>query len=248
MGPLCLALNSFVPEVREVLDEKMENGRTRRDNWTQMCVECLDYAKTHRRQYTNQSLIVDLNLYCVNRFLSVIAPEKALPAYQTLKYLYESMGIVPWLGSETSEGPSKPLGDNYFQLSAKGLSKELGFVGGYGEILHWMLRVYEITGVCGETDSRDPLIRAQLLKVLKARGYFRYPSVDEDGNKAMLAEAVIGWRDHGKYPGTILYGEKGLDKEGDPLMTAASTLDPIAVAYAQQMLDDNQFFHVVREK
>ena len=158
------------------------------------------------------------------------------------------MGIVPWLGSETSEGPSKPLGDNYFQLSAKGLSKELGFVGGYGEILHWMLRVYEITGVCGETDSRDPLIRAQLLKVLKARGYFRYPSVDEDGNKAMLAEAVIGWRDHGKYPGTILYGEKGLDKEGDPLMTAASTLDPIAVAYAQQMLDDNQFFHVVREK
>lgn len=248
VGPLCLALNSFVPEVREVLDEKMENGRTRRDNWTQMCVECLDYAKTHRRQYTNQSLIVDLNLYCVNRFLSVIAPEKALPAYQTLKYLYESMGIVPWLGSETSEGPSKPLGDNYFQLSAKGLSKELGFVGGYGEILHWMLRVYEITGVCGETDSRDPLIRAQLLKVLKARGYFRYPSVDEDGNKAMLAEAVIGWRDHGKYPGTILYGEKGLDKEGDPLMTAASTLDPIAVAYAQQMLDDNQFFHVVREK
>lgn len=139
---------------------------------------------------------------------------KALPAYQTLKYLYESMGIVPWLGSETSEGPSKPLGDNYFQLSAKGLSKELGFVGGYGEILHWMLRVYEITGVCGETDSRDPLIRAQLLKVLKARGYFRYPSVDEDGNKAMLAEAVIGWRDHGKYPGTILYGEKDWIKKG----------------------------------
>ena len=31
-------------------------------------------------------------------------------------------------------------------------------------------------------------------------------------------------------------------------MAAAATLDPEAVAYAQQMMEDNQFFAVVKEK
>lgn len=247
-GPLCLALYRFVPEVNSVLDEKMENGKTRRENWSEMFLNCVDYAKTHRRQYTNQSMIVDLHLYSVNRMLSIIAPEKALPAYQTLKYLYESMGIVPWLGRETPNGPAKPLGDDYFQLTKKGLTKELGFVGGYGEIMNWMTHIYEITGERGLSDSRDPLIRAQLLKMFKARSYFRYPALDNEGNKAMRAEAVIGWRDHGSYPGALLYGEKSNSRESTPLLSTVSTLDPDAIAFAQQMIDDNQFFSMVKEK
>ena len=137
VGPLCQALNSFVPEIREIWDEKMPNGKTRRENWTAMCRECVDYAKTHRRSYTNQSMIVDLHLYNVNRMLSILAPEEALPVWQTLKFIYESMGIAPWSGSLSATGePTWPLGKSYYQFSPDGLSKELGYVGGYGEILN----------------------------------------------------------------------------------------------------------------
>lgn len=247
-GPLCAAIYHFTPQIREVLDIKMDNGRTRRENWSDLFKACVDYSKTHRRSYTNQSMIVDLYMYHVNRVLSIIEPDKALPAYQTLRYLYESAGISPWLGSETKNGPAKPLGDKYYQLTAKGLTKELGFVGGYGEIMNWMVHIYEATGERADFDSRDPLIRAYLLKMYNARSYFRYPSTDREGNRAMRAETLIGWRDHGAYPGEIIYGEKGLSREATPIMTAAATLDPTAVAYAQQMIEDNQFFNLVNEK
>ncbi|HJA54262.1 MAG TPA: hypothetical protein H9951_02575 [Candidatus Bacteroides intestinigallinarum] len=247
VGPLCIAINYFIPEIREILDIRMMDGKTRREAWTEMFEECMLYAKAHRRQYTNQSMIVDLHLYSVNRILSILAPEKALPAYQTLKYIYESMGIAPWLGSETSYGPEMPLGKNYYQLSKKGLTKELGFVGGYGEIFNWMVHLYEITGERGIVDSRDPMIRTQLLKMMKARSYFRYPALDNEGYRAMRAEESVGWRDHGSYPGHVLYGEKN-GREATPIMAAAATLDPMAVAFAQQMMDENQFFALVKEK
>lgn len=248
LGPLSLALYHFVPEINLVLDNEMPNGHTRRENWARLFETHVNHIKAHRRNYTNQSMIVDMDLYSINRMLSIIAPEKALPAFQTLKYLYESMGAVPWLGSETPEGLAMPLGDNYYQLTEKGLTKELGFVGGYGEIMNWMNFLYEVTGEKGIADSRDPIIRHQLLKMFKARSYFRYPSVDNEGYRAMRAEAVIGWRDHGAYPGEVLYGEKGLSREATPLMATVSTFDPDAMAYAWQMMDDNQFFALVKEK
>ena len=247
-GPLCIAIYQFIPEISKVLDKEMPNGKTRRENWGEMFEKCVDYAKTHRRQYTNQSMIVDLHLYSVNRVLAIINPEKALPMYQTLRYLYESMGMVPWLGSEMPDGPAMPLKDDYFQLTGKGLSKELGYVGGYGEILNWRTLIYEITGDRGIVDTRDPLIRAQLLKNMKARSYFRYPALDNEGFPAMRAEAVVGWRDHGSYPGNILYGEKGFTRETTPTMATASTLDSDAIAFVQQMMEDNQYFAVVKEK
>ena len=246
IGPLCKAIRTFFPEIKKVLNEGMSNGKTRGENWAEMMGAAVEYAKTHRRLYTNQTMIVDLHLYNVNYVLSLINPEKALPIQQTLNYLYESVGIKPWLGSETATGPEKPLGDNYYQLTARGLTKELGFVGGYGEVLNWAVLLYEATG--DDIKTRDTLIRKQMLKMLKARTYFRYPSLDKDGNTAMRAETVVSWRDHDTYPGGITYGEKGYTRESTPIMTAAATLDPEAVAYAQQMLDDNQFFNVVEDK
>lgn len=248
VGLLCQAICRFVPEIGSVLDVKMENGQTRKQNWSDLFVASVDYAKTHRRQYTNQSMIVDLYLYHVNNALSIVDYKKALPNYQTLRYFYESMGLAPWLGKVVNEGYEKPLGENYYQLTAKGLTKELGFVGGYGEIVHWMNHIYNATGVEGAWDSRDPIIRAQMLKMFKARSYFRYPSIDNDGYKAMRAEAVVGWRDHGVYPGNILYGEKGYTREATPITVTASTLESDVVGYAQQMMCDNQFFSVVKEK
>ena len=247
-GSIARAIYIFAPEIRTVLDQTMDNGKTRRQNWSAMFKESLDYAKTHRRSYTNQSMIVDLFLQHVNRALTIIDYKKAIPAYQAYRYLYESMGLAPWLGSETPNGPSKQLGDSYFQLTDKGLTKELGFVGGYGEIVHWMNHIYNATGEQSTPDSRDGAIREQMLKMFDARCYFRYPSLDNDGYSTMRGEAVIGWRDHGYYPANVLYGEKGYTREASPITVTASALDPKAVSYAQQMMDDNQFFYVVKEK
>ena len=248
IGPLCHAIRLFYPQLKKSLDEKMGNGKTRGENWSALLSTCLNYAKTHRRLYTNQTMIVDLQLYNVNAALAMIDPSKALPTKQALNYIYQSIGLIPWLGSETPNGPEKPLGDNYYQLTDKGLTKELGFVGGYGEVLNWAVLLYEATGDLNNPSTRDTLIRKQLLKIMKARSYFRYPALDNDGNTAMRAETVVSWRDHDSYPGDITYGEKGMTRESTPLMTSAATLDPVAVAYAQQMMDDNQLFNVVKDK
>ena len=72
-----------------------------------------------------------------------------------LEYLHEAAGLVPWLGSEKDGVPTRPLGDHYFQLTAKGLTKELGFVGYYGEVLDWMTAMYDATPP-GDGSARRP--------------------------------------------------------------------------------------------
>jgi hypothetical protein len=80
-----------------------------------------------------------------------------------------------------------------------------------------------------------------LERIADARAVFRYPGVDEDGFRAMLIEAVVGWRDPGHYPGNVTYGERST-WDASSIYTAAATLDPDAVGYAQQMFTDGQFF------
>jgi hypothetical protein len=243
-GPLCMTIRYFIDDIKPELDK----DPARKAKWATLFKACVDYAKTHRRGYTNQGMIVDWCLYEVNNTLSMIAPELALPKAQTLNYLYEAVGLKPWLGSETPNGPDKRYGNNYYQLTDKGLTKELGFVGGYGEIGYWAMYIYNATAERGKPNSGDTKLREQLLKMTKARTYFRNISTDEDGYKTMRAEAVIGWRDPYPYPGYIMYGEKGSTRETTPLMVTATTLDPELIGYAQQMLADHQFFNVIKDK
>ena len=247
-GPMAICIRYLYDEFKDKLDQPLTATATRREAWSAFLQESVQYAKTHRRQYTNQSMIIDMFLYECNRALMLIDPLNALPEYQPLRYLYESVGLVPWLGIDTPSGPEKPLGDNYTQLTAKGLTKELGFVGYYGEVLDWVVSIYKSTGIPAIADSGDKKIREQLLKIMRARLNFRYPAVDSDGCKAMRAEAVVGWRDGGHYPGDVIYGDRGQGWDATPFQTAAATLDPLAVGVAQQALEDNQFFEMVRRK
>ena len=242
VGPIARAIRGMWPDLKIYVDS------TRRNNWSKMLWAGLQFGITHRRQYTNQSMIVDLFAYHTNYALQLITPEKAEPESKMLNYLYESIGLKPWLGIETENGPQKPLGDNYWQLTTKGLTKELGFVGYYGEVLDWVNDIYKATCVDGKPNSGDEQIRKQLLKIMKSRAYFRYPALDNDGFRAMRAEAVVGWRDADHYPGDIIYGDRGTAWDATPLQTAANTFDPEAIGYAQQMLEDNQFLDRIREK
>lgn len=245
---LARSIRALWGNIRNGMDTLIDGKITRREAWGRLMEASLEYGTTHRRHYTNQSMIIDMAIYECNRALMLIDSRKALPEYQTLRYLYESLALAPWLGKETVNGPEKPLGDNYWQLTDKGLTKELGFVGYYGEVVDWLIHIYEATSVPGVPYSGDEKLKDQLLRVAGARYNFRYPAVDDEGYRCFRAEAVVGWRDGNHYPGDVMYGDRGTAWDATPIMTAAATLDPWAVGIAQQLLSDNQFFAMVAAK
>lgn len=238
VGPISRAIRMLWKELEPVITPQQ------RVQWTELMQAALAYSTTHRRHYTNQSMIIDLFLYDVNKALTLLAPLQALPEYQTLKYLYESIGLCPWTGINNA----CPLGNDYWQLTPKALTKELGFVGYYGEVLDWVVDIYRSTCVNSLPGTGDAQIRAQLLRMMEARSFFRYPAVDDQGNAVMRIEAVVGWRDGGHYPGDVTYGDRGVAWDATPLMTAALTFDARAIGMAQQMIRDNQFFYMVDKK
>lgn len=245
---LARSIRSLWNELKDSLSAPFMST-TRNEAWSQLMLASLEYGTTHRRQYTNQSMIIDMAIYECNRALMLMNPRKALPEYETLRYLYESLSLAPWLGKVISPNEyERPLGDNYWQLTSKGLTKELGFVGYYGEVLDWINHIYQATCVPEAPHSGDAKIKDQLLRIADARYHFRYPAVDDEGFRCFRAEAVVGWRDGNHYPGDIMYGDRGTAWDATPLLTAATTLDRKAIGIAQQMLKDNQFFSLIAKK
>ena len=250
LGPSGDVVRLLAKPLKPALGTEIEDGAggriTRRAAFSEMLTASRDWHRRNRRQYTNQSMINDLyGIYLSNRGVAVVDPAKALPEAQMRRYLYESIGLTPWLGSETDQGPAKPLGDNYLQLTAQGLTKELGFVGYYGEVLDWVTLIYDATRPAPGQPG-DPKIKAQLEKIAHARAPFRYPAPDADGHLAMRAETIVGWRDD-HYPGDVTYAERP-SWDASTLYVAAATLDPALVGAAQQMIADNQFFGSLRDQ
>jgi hypothetical protein len=248
-GPAGLAITEIAETLQPLLNANIDDGTggkiVRREGWSRMLIASRDYWRQHRRLYTNQSMIVDLNIYRANRGLEVVDPKNALSEPEARRYLYEAMGILPWTGSDTltSEGKLVPAATSdagttpYYTFTHKGLSKELGYVGGYGEILDWAEEIYHATEV--KDDDGDPKIREQLKFLLHARSFFREPGVDEKGFRTMRLEQVIGWRDH-EFPGILTYTSP-TRSEGSALALAAVLGDSTSVGYTAQMLDDHQF-------
>ena len=242
LGPSGDAIRLLKAPLQSVLSEEIHPpDRTtimRRAAWSEMLQASRDWHRHHRVQYTNQTMIVDMYVYAANRGVAAIDPERALPDEQTRHYLYQAVGIEPWLGSDTNNGPEKPLGASYYQMTQAGLTRELGFVGYYGEVLDWIAQIYDMTRDPGKTG--DEKIKGQLQKLAHARAIFRYPMLDAEGYRAMRAEAIVGWRDS-HYPGDMTYGERP-SWDGSALYAAALTLDAEAIGSAQQMFADNQFY------
>jgi hypothetical protein len=246
LGPAAQSVVLLAEPLRPFFDGEIAGapGVTRRAGWSEMFVACRDWHRQNRRQYTNQSMINDTyGIYLPNRGVALLDPARALPEAAALHYLYEACGLTPWLGSEKDGVPLKPLGDAYYQLTKQGLTKELGFVGYYGEVLDWMTAMYEATRLAHDQPG-DAKIQAQLVKAAKARAVFRYAALDDEGDRAMRAETIIGWRDQGHYPGDVTYQERPT-WDASAIASAASTLDPTLAGYAQQMFADNQFFATV---
>ncbi|NDW17645.1 hypothetical protein D0T53_01780 [Dysgonomonas sp. 216] len=247
IGESLWLLDSTVePYLDQPVDSKDGQNISRRKAYTQMLKESRDWNRARRIQYTNQSMIKDLyGIYYSNKGLQFLKSEDAFPEKQALRYLYESVGLQPWLGSDTPEGPAKPLGDDFIQLTRKGLTKELGYVGTYGEVLDWVAQIYEATRPTPAGEG-DRAIRDQLLKIAKARAAFRYQTLDPEGNQVMRVETVVGWRDT-SYPGVVIYAQR-MTWDGTALEVVTALKDKTLLGYTKQMFDDNQFFKEVAKQ
>ncbi|MGP4050531.1 twin-arginine translocation signal domain-containing protein [Streptomyces sp. 2A115] len=212
---------------------------TRREAYTKMLVESRDHWRRHFPHYSNQAQICAIGLYQANRGLRLLAPELAYEEKKARGYLYQSIGIEPWLGRESEDGtPDHALGTSHHQVSAKGLTKELGYVGNYGEVTDWLIMMYE--SVTRGYDGQDaPELRDHMLKIIKARGYFRTIDVDGDGNRIARIETVVGWRNE-IYPGETAYASRTA-WDTHPVMSAAVFRDPELVGWTQEMMADGQF-------
>lgn len=229
----------LAPHLKESIEVEDGTRVVRAKGYADMLVECRDWHQRNRRQYTNQSMLNDLNgIYNANRGLRVVAPERASPEEEMRRYLHESVGLIPWSGSK-SENRNWGVGNDYLQVTAKGLTKELGYVGSYGEVLDLVADIYNATRPTPH-EPGDERIRAQMVKMAVARSYFRHPGLDERGHRVMRLEQVVGWRDS-HHPGYLAYGQRPT-RDASALQVAAITLDPVLVGQARQMLDDNQFF------
>lgn len=240
-GPAGNAVSLLGEKLKPFLDEKINDGAekiSRWAAWSKLLVAGRDWHRHHRRLYTNQTMITDMNIYFSNRGLEVIDPANALSETEVRRYLYEAVALEPWRDSDGA--PTWNVGTNYWQLTAKHLTKELGYVGYYGEVLDWVTSIYDATRPA-PGEPGDEKIKQQLENIANTRAIFRYPGIDEDGNRAMLIEGVVGWRDAGHYPGDVAYAER-VTWDAAPLYAAAATLDPNAIGYVQQMFDDGQFF------
>ena len=243
-GPAGDAVSLLGEEIKPLLDVQINDGgkkNSRRAAWMELLVTGRDWHRQHRRLYTNQTMIQDMEIYLSNRGLEIIDPASALSETAARRYLYEAVGLEPWRDSDPgADSHSWGVGTNYWQLTEKGLTKELGYVGYYGEVLDWVTSIYNATrpapGLPGDVE-----IKLQLEKISNARANFRYPGTDADGFRAMRIEAVVGWRDSGHYPGNVAYAERPT-WDASPLYAVTATLDPDAIGYAQQMFADGQFF------
>jgi hypothetical protein len=248
-GPAGDAVFLLGGELSPFLDKQIDTGSgkiSRRAAWSQMLQAGRDWHRHHRRLYTNQTMITDMNIYLCNRGLEVVDPAKALSEPDARRYLYEAVGLEPWRDSDPGPDSHRwDVGTNYWQLTDKGLTRELGFVGYYGEVLDWATSIYNATRPAPGQPG-DGKIKKRLEELIHARAVFRYPALDADGYRAMRIETIVGWRDE-HYPGNVVYAERPT-WDASTLYAVAATRDPQSIGYARQMLDDNQFFASVAEQ
>jgi len=244
-GPLGQAIIETWPAIGSQLDVRVKVGTAdmpRGKAWANTLRESVDYWRTHRRAYTNQSMIVDINIYTANRALQLIDPSRALPVAKTLHYLYQATGIEPWLGSDLPGGDSeKPYGEHYYLVTRKGLSRELGYVGTYGEtILTFIHDMVVLTG--------DERLREQARKIQTARLFFRYPGFDADDYRCMKLVSEIDNRT-AHYPLSDSAYNSPLIREAWWMETASLLQDnPEVVGAAQQSVDEGQYFAYIQSR
>ncbi|MDB5325939.1 MAG: hypothetical protein JWM57_1508, partial [Phycisphaerales bacterium] len=239
-------LLSADPTLQAGLDTTANYGtaggnQTRRAAWSSMLVASRDYGRFNRdgKYLTNQSILADLNIYRANRGLLDLGSASAFTETAAQRYLKESAGLLPWLGSDFPGGGSAlKSGNSYYMVTPDGLTREYGYAGGYSEMALQIAEMYRMTG---NTAFRD-----QAVKMGEAMANFRRPAIEVSGAnnyRSMEREGVIAWRGVREADGYVANDVAYAGPTGfaSGMLTAAATGDPTLIGYAKQMLNDNQY-------
>jgi len=212
----------------------------RRVAWGAAIRASLDYGRLNRLTISNQAMWAAWRIYLNNRALQTIAPEQALKEREALRYLYEAAGVMPWLGNDQPGGGDTPVrgnapyGPGWYMVTSDGTTKEDCLVGGdYGEqgstVMRWAVA------------TNDAALRAQALKMLRARAALRYPYIDSNGSKTYVITDAIGCRNSQEIGQHIGYLGRGFVED---LLVASLGPDVVGkdlVGYVQQAAADGQF-------
>ncbi len=217
----------------------------RRKQWCDMFEASTFQLVRDRRWLANQSQIVDNSGHLNNRATHILDDSRGVPLDITLKFVKESLGILPWshgINPDLSNSdPKNTPGENYYQLTKKYLSKELGYVGNYGESTIWTsASIYEST-IDYKTGKGDEEIFKVMENAAVARTIFRYPSITVDNHPVMRLEVYIDWR-NAHFPGKPVYVAEGLD-----LRTLYYTENKHLLGCFKDMLTDGYFQSAVHE-
>lgn len=229
-GRFGYAVHLLWPQVEAKMRETVDLGlgpKTRAEYWAALFKASFDNGRFHRRTITNQEIECVMSIYGANQALLHINSALAVSETEARRYLYEAVGLSEWRGDDLPAGGSAwNFGHGYYMMSSKGMSHEPGWVSQdcYGNVGPKMTQIWKMCG--------DPAILGRAVAMEKAHSYFRYPSVDQDGYKAILTEGVICWRNESE-PGKLMYG---------CAWTAAASQDLTLMGYQRQLWAENQFF------
>ncbi|MFP5041449.1 hypothetical protein [Parasediminibacterium sp. JCM 36343] len=231
-GRLGYAAFLIYAQISNRLDSTFNFGngtKTRRQYWSTMFKASFDNGRLYRRTITNQDLECTMSMYGANMILQKIDIANSIPTSKALNYIYQAMGLAEWTGSESQSGvPTYPFGRGYYMMTTKGTSHEPGWVSQdcYGNLGGKFYEMFRMSG--------DSTILNRAVQHEKIHSYFRYPSTDAGGFKAILSEGAICWRNQ-SVPGAMHYN--------GGLWVPAASQDNALLGTLKQMVDDGQFFY-----
>ena len=239
-----------VPSFQSQLDVTANYGtaggdKTRRVAWGAMLKASRDYGRFSRDNFpvTNRLMYGDSNIYKANAGMLALGTGGAFADTVAQRYLKESCGLLPFLGSDLSSGGSSlKHGSDYYIMTPDGMTREYGYAGGYAEL---SALVAEFGGMSG-----NPAFTQQAVKMVRALAYFKKPSIEVVGSnnyRSMQREGVLAWRGVREADGYVAndISYAGEDKFSVGMAVAAASLDPAVVGYAKQMLADNWYLETL---
>jgi hypothetical protein len=248
LGPAGDAVRLLWPQLHGVMGARVNYGgtvavTTRQAAWATALRASVDFGRFHRRTISNQEIDAARNIYLANAGLRWVDKSRALDEPEARRYLYEAFGISPWLGSdEAGDGPVPvrgiaPNGPNWYMTTSRGTTKEGCLVGGdYGEQGANAFKMGQMID--------DAKLKAQGLKMLRARAALRYPGIDANGNLISYVTEPIGCRNDQEINGHVAY----LGRGSDPVYVGAAGLAVIGadlLGYAQQQFDEGQLLNQI---
>ncbi|HWI31396.1 MAG TPA: hypothetical protein VNT50_07880, partial [Microbacterium sp.] len=206
------------------VDRPLSGTPTRRAAYKEMLLASWSFWRLHFPHYTNQVQIATIGLIQVQRALATYFPADAPPQAEMRGFIEEALGLAPSLGAVLEDGSrERVVGANYFQVTEAGLTRELGYVGAYGEVTDWLAMMWEamVRGVDAPSTSEPWMvsIRDRMIQIIETRLRFRIADVDAEGHRVVTQETVIGWRNE-TYPGYATYLQYTA-WDGNPLQAVA---------------------------